>query len=334
MKRALVVTTIAKPTNAMLQLAAGAVLNDIDFYVIGDKKTPHFSLAGSKYYSLELQQAQGMNTARFGPINSYTRKNVGYILAMTGKPDAIVETDDDNIPMAGFWDEPKQKVSTSFVDGKGWANVYRLFNEAKIWPRGLPLDEINTRYASTYKKDVNCPIQQGLANGDPDVDAIYRLITGGDTYFYSNRSIALGQNVWCPFNSQNTTWFREAFPLMYLPSTCTFRMTDIWRSFVAQRILWVNDQNVFFKSPTVFQKRNEHNLMDDFAQEVPGYLNNKKIADGLSGLSLKKGHEHTPDNMRLCYEWFVSNKLLDSRDLALLEYWLLDVENAGGANDK
>ena len=34
--------------------------------------------------------------------------------------------------------------------------------------------------------------------------------------------------------------------LMYLPSTCTFRMTDIWRSLIAQRCLWELGQGVVF----------------------------------------------------------------------------------------
>ena len=48
-------------------------------------------------------------------------------------------------------------------------------------------------------------------------------------------------------------------------------MTDIWRSFVAQRILQENDWAVLFHAPTVSQERNEHDLMRDFADEVPGY---------------------------------------------------------------
>ena len=47
-------------------------------------------------------------------------------------------------------------------------------------------------------------------------------------------------------------------------------MTDIWRSFVAQRIAWTNNWSVLFDEPTVWQERNEHDLMRDFRDEVPG----------------------------------------------------------------
>ena len=87
---------------------------------------------------------------------------------------------------------------------------------------------------------VACPIQQGLADGNPDVDAIFRLVLPLPMNFGRKPPIALCRGAWCPFNSQNTSWWPAAYPLLYLPAYCSFRMTDIWRSFVAQRICWEN----------------------------------------------------------------------------------------------
>jgi hypothetical protein len=331
MKRALVVTTINNPTEGMTQLATGAAVNGIDFYVVGDVKTPDFNLGGARYYSIEDQRKLGFSLAQASWPNSYTRKNIGYLLAMQGGADVIQETDDDNIPMGSFWQIPLQQRGAERISHSGWVNVYQFFTDSWIWPRGLPLDEIDETdcgWQTGGREFVNCPIQQGLANGDPDVDAIYRLTApglecGGYVVFDEGVFISLGPCAWCPFNSQNTTWFQEAFPLMYLPSTCTFRMTDIWRSFIAQRILWTRDQSVLFRSPTVVQKRNAHDLMYDFRQEVPGYLNNKRIADGLLSLEL---YGSIPDSMRICYEWFVREGLLHEDELRMLEYWLKDIE--------
>src|SRR5258708_2242283 len=66
-------------------------------------------------------------------------------------------------------------------------------------------------------------------------------------------------------------------------------MTDIWRSLVAQRILWENNWMLLFHSPTGVQARNEHNLMNDFENEIPGYLHNETIAETLMGARLKAG---------------------------------------------
>ena len=143
--------------------------------------------------------------------------------------------------------------------------------------------------------------------------------------FRRDRRIALSKNSWCPFNSQNTTWWRDAFPLLYLPAYCSFRMTDIWRSFVAQRIAWENNWSILFHEPTVWQERNEHNLMQDFEQEISGYLHNRQLCESLQNLNLKPGREGLADNMRICYEKLASLSILDPKELELLEMWLADL---------
>ena len=98
-------------------------------------------------------------------------------------------------------------------------------------------------------------------------------------------------DVWCPFNSQTTWWFPAACPLMYLPSFCTFRMTGIWRSFVAQRCLWAMGSALTFHQAEVIQQRNVHNLLKDFEDEVPGYLRNESICEIRENVKLKPGRE-------------------------------------------
>jgi hypothetical protein len=102
-------------------------------------------------------------------------------------------------------------------------------------------------------------------------------------------------------------------------------MTDIWRSFIAQRIAWANNWGVLFHEPTVWQERNEHNLMHNFRDEVPGYLYNREICVALENLSLQTGVERIDDNLRLCYGKLVSLGIMDPKELALLEAWLEDL---------
>ena len=153
------------------------------------------------------------------------------------------------------------------------------------------------------------------------MDAIYRLVMPLPQTFRDDRRVALTEGSWCPFNSQNTTWWREAFGLLYLPAYCSFRMTDIWRSFIAQRIAWVNGWGVLYHEPNMWQERNEHNLMRDFEDEVPGYLNNSKICEELEGLGLESGVDKIGVNLRVCYEKLVEMGLVDARELDLLEVW-------------
>jgi hypothetical protein len=172
---------------------------------------------------------------------------------------------------------------------------------------------------------VACPIQQGLADGNPDVDAIFRLVLPLPMTFGRKPPIALRRGAWCPFNSQNTTWWPAAYPLLYLPAHCSFRMTDIWRSFVAQRICWENDWSISFHAATVVQDRNEHDLMRDFSDEIPGYLNNRAITDGLASLDLRAGRAHLPENLRRCYGLLVRMNVVGEGELPLLDAWLSDL---------
>jgi hypothetical protein len=177
--------------------------------------------------------------------------------------------------------------------------------------------------------DVDCPVQQGLADIDPDVDAIYRLVLPLPQRFRTDRALALAANTWCPFNSQNTAWWRDAAPLLYLPAYCSFRMTDIWRSFIAQRIAWENGWHLLFHGPTMEQERNVHDLMKDFRDEVPGYLNNHTIGDLLGALALQPGTAHLAGNLRACYRCLVDAGILDERELPLLDAWLTDLGRLG-----
>jgi hypothetical protein len=327
---AVVVTTINHPTRALIDIAASSPRLGARFVLIGDQKSPpNFELAGADYLDLEAQTRTRFRFAEIAPIKHYARKNVGYLVAMRGGANVIIETDDDNIPIEGFWAPRRRRVDARKLDRAGWTNVYRYFSDALIWPRGLPLDKVSQAPPAldgAPLEDVDCPIQQGLADGNPDVDAIYRLILPLPQNFDRSEPVALGEGSWCPFNSQNTTWWRDAFPLLYLPSYCSFRMTDIWRSFVAQKIAWLNGWRVLFHSSTVFQERNEHSLMRDFAEEVPGYLNNDAISQVLEGLPLQSGVSAISANLRLCYQALVQAGWVGPEELPLLEAWIADIE--------
>ena len=103
-------------------------------------------------------------------------------------------------------------------------------------------------------------------------------------------------------------------------------MTDIWRSFVAQRIAWINGWSILFHEPTVWQERNEHDLIQDFNQEVPGYLYNRAICEALESLNLIAGKEKLNDNLLICYEKLVNMSMIKEQELVLLDAWLNDLE--------
>ena len=326
----LVITSIADDQHSILvDYARESLKKGIPFILIGDTKSPDvFSLDGCDYYSIERQNKQKFNLASILPVKHYARKNLGYLIAMSKGAEIIIETDDDNLPFDAFWGERKRTLNAHLLENKDWVNVYKYFSDVNIWPRGFALEYLqNASPQLGLNSIIECPIQQGLADENPDVDAIYRLSLPLPITFNKGDNIALGINSICPFNSQNTTWFREAFPLLYLPSYCSFRMTDIWRSFVAQRIAWTCGWSILFHQSTVWQKRNDHDLMNDFKDEISGYSNNRNIMEIFKSLELKDGVENISSNLRICYDALIDMGLVDSKERLLLDAWLSDIKS-------
>ena len=326
---AVVLTSISAPNAVMRKIAQDCLELDYDFYVIGDTKSPtDFELPGCRYFSVSDQLGLPLVFAEACPTRHYARKNIGYLLAIGAGAPLILETDDDNMPSQEFYNPlPVNDHLPQVVDG-GWVNVYRYFDDRLIWPRGLPLDAIHAPLPKREgSQKVRIPIQQGLADENPDVDAIYRLIMPLPFNFRRQDRVALGSGSWCPFNSQNTIFFPEAYPLLYLPAYCSFRMTDIWRSFVAQRIAWQNGWSILFREATVVQDRNDHDLMHDFSDEVSGYNGNRAICARLAALELASGEDAIPDNMRMCYSALVEDGHVGAAELPLLDAWLMDLSS-------
>jgi hypothetical protein len=327
-----VLTTIQPPTPCIHELANVLAAHGCEAIVVGDRKGPvKFHMPGFAFYSLTRQRGLPFRLARLLPEGHYTRKNLAYLLAAARGARCIYETDDDNRPGASW--RPRTEITPAqAVAPRSWLNVYRLYSDGLIWPRGLPLEQIAD--PASYRHDpaapvepVRAPIQQGLANVAADVDAVWRLVFNADHVFRPGPSVVLPPRTWCPFNSQTTWWWPDAYPLLYLPSHCTFRMTDIWRGFVAQRCLWELGCGLVFHSAEAIQDRNPHDLMRDFASEVPGYLHNSRITRILEALTLKPGTSRAGDNLVCCYEALVAAGVLPPDELPLVRAWVEDVNS-------
>jgi hypothetical protein len=115
------------------------------------------------------------------------------------------------------------------------------------------------------------------------VDAIFRLTK---TFDYRKIDIKFDETSpsvqyplfrLSPFNSQSTLFHYEAFWALYLPTTVSFRLTDIWRSYWAQRLMWLLDDTVTFLGPNAFQLRNAHSYLKDFEEEKSMYSQTEQL---------------------------------------------------------
>ena len=340
MSLAFVITSIQGPSVGVRAIAAHALESGALLLVVGDKKTPEtWNCPGAQFLSYEDQLSLDFALGEHVPANSYARKMLGYLTAMSSGAESIRETDDDNAPYEKFFDAAPDSLTCNIAgSSSGWFNAYTHFTDRFVWPRGYPLSVVGASGPEDSTQEVQVVqapfILQAVADGDPDVDAIYRLTAPdtSDITFASNRPLALPAGVWCPFNSQATTWPRELFALMYLPVTCTFRMTDIWRSFVVQRLLPDLGATLVFTEATVHQDRNEHDLLADFAQEVPGYLGTERIRAVLDATEIQGGAASVLSDLRALYEALVHGGFLTSAELPVLDAWIADVRRLGLGN--
>ncbi len=292
MKKCIVITTINKPTKGIAEFAR----TGFDLIVVGDKKTPpDYRRLDCIFLDLQAQQRMFPAFSENLPLNNYARKNAGYAYALAHGYDLIAESDDDNVPLPGWGEEPTGFSRT--VVSPEHPNIYKLYTKEHIWPRGFPLDEIRAKKEiRTENRESNkIHIVQGLVNGNPDVDAIFRLVSEkpvDDLQFENNGNYALDKGVWSPFNSQNTFWTdKSAFPWLYLPITVPFRCTDIYRSYIAQYAVWEYGGRLGFTEASVFQDRNAHDLMEDFRDEVQMHQNFYRIKSVLQDVGFRKDGE-------------------------------------------
>lgn len=338
-----VITTINRPAEEIKQLFQASANSSSPFVVIGDAKSKFdWSEIGAEYYSLASQKKLDFDSIKTTRENHYARKNIGYLILFEKKCEWIYETDDDNLPIISPF-LPRSltfeatEYSSSSQDEEGrWVNIYNIFLKSQnvahpIWPRGFNLVDIN-RKINHHQRKINgvFSIQQGLANLDPDVDAIYRLLFKNEIVFDQIDPVTIGENNWAPINSQSIWWHMHVQRLMYLPATCSFRLTDILRGYVALRIMKSIGHKISFHSPIVYQVRNEHNLIEDFSGEIKLYTQSQLIQKVLDGLNLD-GLNLT-EKLFKCYEALVEIEVVEDEEIKILQSWCLDCDSLSVAN--
>jgi hypothetical protein len=288
--RAIAVTTIAdQSAPGIKKLFKLAEICSSELVIIGDKKTPAWDVRKLPtfvhYFSVEDQIKKWPTLASLLPYNHYARKNLAYLWAMENGVSVLLDTDDDNSSEIDVFvvSEKKYRVIESDVE---WVNVYAYFEGKGIWPRGLPLDEAMKPIspAEEMQGELEWSCFQSIVDGDPDLDAIGRMLYPENHFFAEKSPLLLTKMNFCPTNSQATLWKEPLLPLLYLPVTSSFRMTDIWRGIILSGFTREANLNTAFGKLGFQQDRNVHNLISDFLDEVSGHVSNrliKKLSDDI-----------------------------------------------------
>jgi hypothetical protein len=275
-----VITSINPPTESV---RAFRDWEGWEVVVVGDRKTPHglWNLDGVTYLGMDRQTG---DLAAAIPENTYTRKMIGYAHAIRHGARFIFDSDDDNTPYPGVVDDvdriilaEDRTIGERVRTVAGWWNSFKAFGVNGLWPRGFPLRLVHDIDIRPEDGQDGLPwaVIQFMADADPDVDAIGRMLHPEGGYFScaSADSLVLpDRGTFSPTNSQATLWTAEAFPLLFLPQGVSDRMTDILRGYIAQACLWRSGYVAAFAGAVVSQKRNPHDLARDLVDEIPLYV--------------------------------------------------------------
>lgn len=277
-----IVTTTINPPSKSLHLFSQK--KDWELIIIGDISTPHelfrkFEETNKNvsYLSPEDQEKKYPKLSQAIGWKKIQRRNIGYVEAYVRGAEIIASVDDDNIPSKD-WGENLfvgKKIEVIYYKTKLPSfDPIGATNYSHLWHRGYPLQLISQRsYMSKSKQMVRADVQADFWDGDPDVDAICRMIFSPICKFKKN-FFPMASNKISPFNSQNTFLTRKILKDYFLFPDIG-RMDDIWASFYLQGLGY----KVVYGKPTVFQDRNLHDLTKDMKDEYLGYENNLKIIE-------------------------------------------------------
>jgi hypothetical protein len=274
-KKFIVTTTVNKPTLAIMKYL---LFKDWYLIVVGDLKTPHKEYRklekkfnNFQYLDPEYQEKKYKKISDLIGWNCVQRRNIGFLEAYNLGAEIIATVDDDNIPY-DFWGKEVYVNKEIYVDLYATSNpVFDPLSVTEynyLWHRGFPIQLLDKKNNVRYKRKVKIKvsIQADLWDGDPDIDAIARIVYRPEVKF-KNIKKPFTSNKISPFNSQNTFLSREVIPY-YACLPGIGRMDDIWGSYILQKYF---PNSVIYNKPSVYQKRNVHDLAKDLEKELLGY---------------------------------------------------------------
>jgi len=277
-------TSINPPTEAIKKYDN---LKNWTLVVVGDKKTPkNFKLKNGIYLSPKKQEKIDRKLSDILGWNLIERRNLGLVYAKKCKAKVVALVDDDNIPYKNWGKNiliGKTIAAKFYKTGQPVFDPIYQTNYKNLWHRGFPVDRLDQRENLIYTvKKVKVDVQADFWNGDPDIDAIARIMQKPKCNF-KNKYFPFYSNKISPFNSQNT--FLDASLLKYyflFPDQG--RMHDIWASYYLQ---YVKKINVIYSKPSVFQDRNLHDLGLDLKKELIGLKYTSAIINKMSKKQFK-----------------------------------------------
>ena len=268
----IVTTTINAPTEAIYKYSK---IKNWKLIVVGDKKTPHEKFRKLKniiYLGIKEQEKISKKLSDIIGWNCIQRRNMGFLYAHQNNCKVLATVDDDNIPKKDWGQNifvNKEILCNIYNDKIDFFDPLSVTNNKNLWHRGFPIQLIRQRNPKIKERTmVKCLVQADLWDGDPDIDAICRILKNPTVKFTKVKPFST--NLMTPFNSQNT-FISGSILKHYMMLPFIGRMDDIWGAYYLQHKLKRKNPFIVFSNSSVVQKRNAHDLNADFNKEIIGY---------------------------------------------------------------
>ena len=338
----IVITTNRNPTEQIKQLVKVPLpwtIVMVERDKIENSKWGDFKHESLVYLSLEDQNALCYETTKHIPLNSYARKNIGYLFAIQHGAREIFDTDDDFL---------YQDFDLLFNNYDNWrlyyvdnnsqmVNPYEYYGRPDIWPRGFRFSDINKNNTNNYFSAMKTQfysrilIFQGIYRNF-DLDSFYIKTNGFNNNRRRNISLHGGNPLiylptnYIPINSRNTRFLYKVFPSLALPVTVPSRVSDIWRGYITQRYAWgYNGTVLYVKSKAEFQDK--HKITSNFEEEKDLFFKLDKLLDCLDNIEINEDINPPAIVLIKLVEILVEQKILGEEDLNMYKAFIIDLDS-------
>jgi len=292
--------------------------------------------------TVEEQEKLTYNIMKLVPWNHFARKNIGFLYAIEHGAKQIFDLDDDNELISvqnilGQVFDTHAKTYDKVKTKQYVTNPYMIYLNQPgeyIWPRGYPLEAIKMPHDYKYEEADSSTIDtigvvQYLQDINPDLDAIYRITNTIPTKFDKNmkKCLVLSRNSFSPWNAQSTLFNSNTFWGMLLPMTVHGRVSDIWRSYFTQKIMWEQGKVMSFCPSIVNHIRNQHRLIKDFDAEMPLYTQTEALLHFLN--EWKPTRKDIAGMLEELYVQMYERGILEKKDVEFVHAWLQDLVAVG-----
>ncbi|KAK3581710.1 hypothetical protein CHS0354_003596 [Potamilus streckersoni] len=340
-KRWAVVRATSYPTNAVRKIASD---NNWCLVIVADINTPSkdeylttLGYSGRKIVFLNVadQDILFSDISTAIPWGHIGRKNVGYLFAIQKGAEWIWDFDHNNEGVLDINIINNLNTMSVLQTCRGHHklfNPYAYFgvNETYIWPRGFPLEFARDTSTRPNLCNGNIAIKSVIANREPDVDATFRFSREYPITFEATQTfpfILVPRYSHCPFNERATLWTKQAFYYMALPTSIHSRVSDIWRSYIAQHFFHREEINLLFSPPYVVQTNGDQNILEDFQAEMDIYKKSSSLIDFLQTFQFQPNA--TLENL---YEELYIRHFIQLEDIYLIRIWTRSYSKVSGSS--